>query len=259
MDPELHEGVAAPACPSESRRPSESRGPAESGTQERTPGELLADPRRELRQPLSDARKALSSRPPLRWASRSPAPEDRPHGVLLLDPPAPAPGPRPRNRRRRNALRVLLGLLLLYVSVFNFSVVRGSSMAPGIHDGDRILIDQLSTWLGDLRRGDVVVLRYPRDPRVEYIKRIIGLPGDEIVMAGGMVWVNGRLLDEPYVGEFDPASWSRVRVREDHVWVLGDNRPHSSDSREFGQVPRENVRGKVDFRVWPPERIGPIH
>lgn len=240
MDPELHEGVEAPASP------------PGAGGRERSPAELLADP-------LRDARQALAARPPVRWSERSPALEERPHRAFALAPPAPAARPRDDRRRRHRALRALLGLLLLYVSIFNFSVVRGSSMAPGIHDGDRILIDHLSTWLGDLRRGDIVVLRYPPDPSLEYIKRVIGLPGDEIVMAGGMVWVNGRLLDEPYVGELDPSSWSRVRVREDHVWVLGDNRPHSSDSREFGQVPRENVRGKVDFRIWPPERIGPIH
>ena len=155
-------------------------------------------------------------------------------------------------------LRVAAAAAAVYVLVFNFSVVRGSSMAPGIHDGDRILIDQLSYVFGDVARGDVVVLRYPLDPSLDYIKRVVGLPGDEILMAGGRVWVNGELLAEPYIERADPSTYDFTRVREGHYFVLGDNRLHSSDSREFGQVPREYLRGKVDLRVWPPARFGSI-
>ena len=90
-----------------------------------------------------------------------------------------------------------------YLLVFNLSVVRGSSMAPGIHDGDRILVGQWSYLLSDVARGDVVVMRYPVDPRLDYIKRVIGLPGDEIRMSNGGVWVNGEQLEEPYVDELD--------------------------------------------------------
>ena len=161
-----------------------------------------------------------------------------------------------RRRWTRRGLRVLVLTLGLYLLVFNLSVVRGSSMAPGIHDGDRILIGQWSYVFGEIERGDVVVMRYPMDPRLDYIKRIIGLPGDEIRMSGGGVWVNGKRLEEPYVGTLDSDLHFYTRVRPEHYFVLGDNRPHSSDSREFGQVPREMVKGRVDLRVWPLDRAG---
>ena len=134
--------------------------------------------------------------------------------------------------------------------------VRGSSMAPGIQDGDRILVEPWSYVVDDVRRGDVIVLRYPLDPRVDYIKRVIGLPGDEIFVCNGEVWVNGEPVDEPYVEHHGVESPVRATVSPGTFFVLGDNRPRSSDSREFGLVPVEYVRGRVDFRLWPPSRAG---
>ena len=141
----------------------------------------------------------------------------------------------------------VLGLLAIaYALLFHVSVVRGSSMTPGIVDGDRILVDHLSYVLGDVRRGDVAVLRCPVDPNLDYIKRVIAVPGDRVRIEGGVVWVNGAPVAEPYV------------VAPEHFFVLGDNREHSADSREFGQVPRKLLRGRVDLRVWPPERAGAV-
>jgi signal peptidase I len=154
---------------------------------------------------------------------------------------------------RSGGLAVLMALV-----AFNLSVVRGSSMNPGILDGDRILIDRFSLAFDGVDRGDVVVLSYPLDPSLDYIKRVVGLPGDEVLMAGGRVWVNGRLLTEPYVSRGDTYTYERAVVKEGHFFVLGDNRPHSADSREFGQVPRALLRGRVDLRVWPPERAGRV-
>ena len=160
--------------------------------------------------------------------------------------------------------------IVAYALLFHLSIVRGSSMIPGIHDGDRILVDHLSYVLGDVQRGDVVVLRCPLDPSLDYIKRVIALPGDEVRIDDGSVFVNGEQVDEPYVAEPgigsyedagpDGARRSRLRetIERDHYFVLGDNRDHSSDSREFGQVPRANLRGRVDFRVWPPDRAGTV-
>jgi len=156
----------------------------------------------------------------------------------------------------RAPLRAFGVLLFAYLLTFNLSVVRGSSMAPGIRDGDRILIDQLSYLVGEVERGDIVVLRYPLDPSLDYIKRVVGLPGDELLLAGGEVWVNGERLDEAYIDHVDPFSRLRVVVPEGEYFVLGDNRLHSSDSREFGGVPADHVRGKVDVRLWPPSRAG---
>jgi signal peptidase I len=173
----------------------------------------------------------------------------------------------PRSARRtaarfaRTAIsraRFLLVLGVLYLVFFNLSVVRGSSMSPSIFDGDRILVEPWSYLFGGAERGDVVVLRYPLDPTVDYIKRVIGLPGDQVTLAGGHVWVNGELLSEPYIAEGDEQSYLSTRVRTGHYFVLGDNRPRSSDSREFGQVPADHLRGRVDVRLWPPTRAGLI-
>jgi len=163
---------------------------------------------------------------------------------------------RPLLRFALRGLRLVTFSLLFYTVFFHLSVVRGSSMAPGILDGDRILVEPWSYVVGEEQRGDVVVLRYPLDPSVDYIKRIIGLPGDHLFLANGHVWVNGRPLNEPYVADVDVGSYLEAVVEEDHVFVLGDNRPRSSDSREFGQVPIEYVRGRVDLRLWPPTRAG---
>jgi signal peptidase I len=155
--------------------------------------------------------------------------------------------------------------IVAYALLFHLSIVRGSSMIPGIHDGDRILVDHLSYVLGDVQRGDVVVLRCPLDPSLDYIKRVIALPGDDVRIDDGSVFVNGERVDEPYVASAEDAAADvarRSRLREtierDHYFVLGDNRDHSSDSREFGQVPRAYLRGRVDFRVWPPDRAGTV-
>jgi signal peptidase I len=157
--------------------------------------------------------------------------------------------------RLLTALKVGAVLLVIYGLVFNFSVVRGSSMSPGIHDGDRILVNHLTYLLQSVQRGDIVVLRYPLDPSLDYIKRVIGLPGDLVCIHAGCVSVNGEVLVEPYIAEADPRGDASVRVEPEHYYVMGDNRPHSSDSREFGQVPRENLVGKVDLCIWPPGRV----
>jgi signal peptidase I len=175
-------------------------------------------------------------------------------------PPEPlepaAPPPAHPVRRALSTLRFAAFVGVFYAVFFNLSVVRGNSMSPGIHDGDRILVEPWSYLLGGVERGDVVVLRYPLDPSVDYIKRVIGLPGDLVTLAGGHVWVNGELLVEPYIADQDRDSYLSARVRDGHVFVLGDNRPRSSDSREFGQVPDDYVRGRVEVRLWPLERVG---
>lgn len=190
----------------------------------------------------------------------------QPAGLTLADAPTWRPALFPleaQPRRRRGAwvgpvaqCAALLGLA--YLCLFNLSVVRGSSMAPRIHDGDRILIDHFSYWFDTVERGDIVVLKYPLDPSVDYIKRVIGLPGDEVEVDHRGVFVNGVRLTEPYVSEQDPLSRVHTTVKPAHFFVLGDNRPRSCDSREFGLVPQDYIRGKVEVRIWPPERIGPI-
>jgi signal peptidase I len=180
-------------------------------------------------------------------------------GEVTTPVPVSIPAPLRMHLSGIGALLRFGGLLALaYSLLFNLSVVRGSSMTPGIQDGDRILVEPWSYLLGPIERGDVVVLRYPLDPEIDYIKRIIGLPGDRVTLSQGEVWVNGARLDEPYVEAVDPSSSLATQVEPGCYFVLGDNRPRSSDSREFGLVPERYVRGRVDLRLWPLGRAGLI-
>ena len=152
-------------------------------------------------------------------------------------------------------------VMLAWALCFNFSEVRGGSMLPGIQDRDRILVDHVSYLFTRPERGDIAVLRYPMDPSLDYVKRVIGLPGDHVQICEGFVWVNGQLVEEPYVepDSNDPYALVDTIVQEDSYFVLGDNRIRSSDSREFGQVPHEYLRGKVRARLWPIERASVFH
>lgn len=169
-------------------------------------------------------------------------------------------------RRRRTFTGTVVGfglkssvmVLLAWALCFNFSEVRGASMMPGIQDRDRILVDHVSYLFTQPTRGDIIVLRYPMDPTLDYVKRVVGLPGDHVQIYDGLVWVNGDLVEEPYVdpAQNDPYAIIDTVVNDDCFFVLGDNRIRSSDSREFGQVPREYLRGKVRARLWPIQRAG---
>ncbi|MEZ6017771.1 MAG: signal peptidase I [Planctomycetota bacterium] len=159
------------------------------------------------------------------------------------------------------ASKAVLMVALLWGLFFNFSEVRGSSMRPGIQDGDRILVDHVSYMFEDVARGDIVVLRYPLDPTVDYVKRVVGLPGEHIEIFRGQVWIDGARVEEDYVAEENLDPWAVVDtvVEPGHYFVLGDNRLRSSDSRDFGQVAEVYLRGKVRARLWPAARVGLIH
>lgn len=195
----------------------------------------------------------------------------RPEGASLeAAPPRPAvlrsnttgmdESPSRLRRIFSSTMKIMMVLGLIWGLAFNLSEVRGSSMMPGIHDRDRVLVDQLTYLVSSVERGDIVVLRYPLDPSLDYIKRIIGVPGDQIDIARGRVWVNDVEVEEPYLDEHRIDRFSRMStiVRPGHYFVLGDNRARSSDSREFGQVPFGYLRGKVRACLWPMGRIGGI-
>jgi signal peptidase I len=122
--------------------------------------------------------------------------------------------------------------------------VEGTAMLPTLRDGDRILMDES---IGELKRGDIVMFLYPKDKSKSYIKRIIGLPGETVEIRVGQVYINGQILDEPYIDEsYNQAkqSFAPRPVAENTYFVAGDNRDNSSDSRYWGTVPRELIKGK---------------
>jgi signal peptidase I len=150
----------------------------------------------------------------------------------------------------------------IFIIVFLYQPVKveGTSMMPGLADQERIFINKYAYRLGAIERGDVVVFRYPGDPSKNYIKRIVGVPGDRIEVVRGAVLVNGSRLDEPYVPKAfrDDRSMSEVTVPAGSYFVLGDHRNLSSDSRDFGTVEREAIFGKAVFAYWPAEMAGKL-
>ena len=150
--------------------------------------------------------------------------------------------------------------------VFQPFIVSGSSMEPNFSNGEYLIIDEISYRFNEPARGDVVVIRYPKDPKQFYIKRIIGLPGDKVMVDNGRVTIineanpDGVTLDESYLpsqGLTFPHDTGLIGgkkaliLKADEYVVMGDNRLASSDSRDWGPLPRKNVIGKAFIRVLP--------
>ncbi|TSC75241.1 MAG: signal peptidase I [Parcubacteria group bacterium Gr01-1014_30] len=138
--------------------------------------------------------------------------------------------------------------------LFQPFLVKGQSMEPNFANGDYLIIDQLSYRFREPQRGEVVVFKYPQMPSQRYIKRILGLPGETVEVKEGKVVVSGFELKEYYLPSSvftDEKGFERVALGENEYFVLGDNRPASSDSRVWGILPGENIIGRVFIRAWP--------
>lgn len=160
---------------------------------------------------------------------------------------------RPMSRGTRFALDALLGatlMVVVHLFVIQVSIVKGNSMEPCLHDGDRLVVDRVSYNVGEVHRGDLVVMRYPRNPAVDFVKRVVALPGDRIAMQHGVLLVNEVPADS-YGCIPDRQDMAALTVPPEHVFVLGDNRPISCDSRDFGLVAHDLLKGRVRVRIWP--------
>lgn len=152
---------------------------------------------------------------------------------------------------------------LIYLFIAQPHKVSGLSMYPTFDNGDYILTDKLSYRLGSPEKGDVIVLKNPRNEEQDFIKRIIALPGDTLTVENLGVFVNGEKLPEDYLpegiqtkaGNFLIAG-AEIKAGPNQYFVFGDNREHSSDSREWGSVTKEEIVGRVFFRYWPPKGFG---
>src|SRR5579872_950353 len=158
-------------------------------------------------------------------------------------------------------LVVALGLAMIIIVFFYQPVkVEGTSMAPLLSDQERIFINKFVYHFEPIERGDVVVFWYPLDRSKSFIKRVVGLPGDEVEIRRGHVYINGRNLEEPYVPAqyVDTAAYGPVQVPRDEYFVMGDHRISSNDSRIFGPVPEGFIYGKAVFAYWPWTQFGSI-
>lgn len=157
--------------------------------------------------------------------------------------------------------------VIMYRFLFQPHEVKGNSMYDNYHDGEYLLTDKISYRFHLPQRDDVVIFKAPKNEDYDYIKRIIGLPGDQIKIESGRVYVNNQLLDESgYLGPSvmtQPGYFSReginITVTDDNYYVLGDNRNNSSDSRDWGLVPKTNIIGKAWLRYWPITKLGIIN
>ena len=171
-------------------------------------------------------------------------------------------------------LIALVVLLVLQTTVRNFKV-EGSSMVPTLDGGQYLVVDQASFFKFDKERlsravpfwkasesepqfafdppmrGEVIVFNYPLDPRKDFVKRVVGLPGETVEVRGGIVLVDGEALPEPYLQRKDSSDAPPLTLGEKEYYVIGDNRRNSNDSRSWGAVPEDNIVGRVWVVYWP--------
>jgi len=164
-------------------------------------------------------------------------------------------------------IETIVVALSIFVVVYLFLVqpheVKGTSMEPSFHNNEYILTDKITYRFQEPKRGDVVIFKSPGNPDVDYIKRIIGLPGERVKVEGGYVYINENKLPEVYLKDLTALSpgdtmkeGQEITIPPNQLLVLGDNRPHSSDSRAFGPIDRNSVIGRAIVRYWPLPEFG---
>lgn len=153
--------------------------------------------------------------------------------------------------------------IVVYLFIMQPNQIKGASMEPSFYTGEYILTSKITYKFRSPHRGDIIVFRSPKNPDIEYIKRIIGLPSDKVMIKNGDVSVNGNLIQENYIaartnlweGGFTKDGQQLI-VPQDELFVMGDNRPRSSDSREFGTVTVSSIIGQVFYRYYPANKMG---
>jgi len=146
--------------------------------------------------------------------------------------------------------------VVMYLFLFQPHQVRGSSMYPNLHDNDYLLTDKVTYRLREPKRGDTIIFRAPKNEEYDYIKRVVGLPGDTVRVSNGKIYINDQLLIENYLSSdsftYGGRFWKEnqsIPVPEDQYFVLGDNRSHSSDSREWGPVPKIILSARLGYVI----------
>ena len=157
------------------------------------------------------------------------------------------------------SLAIVLPIRYFVIQPF---IVRGASMEPNFENREYLVIDEFSFYFRNPKRSEVIVFRYPRDPRQFFIKRVIGLPGETVGIHDGKVFIDGEELKESYIpenfgtqGAFFLQTGQEVTVPEGQFFVMGDNRNNSSDSRYWGFVPMKDIVGRAWFVYWPPSSV----
>lgn len=162
----------------------------------------------------------------------------------------------------REVVETLLFTLLIYVLVRTFLFenyrVVGRSMEPALEDDQYLVVDKLSYRLHEPQRGDIIVFRDPRGDGRKLIKRVVGLPGEQVAVRNGLVLIDEVPLEEPYIADPGRYTQAELTIPGDQYFVLGDNRNNSSDSHNWGTMPSDLIIGKAWFTYWPPALWGLI-
>lgn len=162
----------------------------------------------------------------------------------------------------RETLETILWALVIALILRTFVVqafwIPSRSMVPTLLINDRVLVAKFWYHFQEPQRGQIFVFKYPVDPKRDFVKRIIGLPGETVEIRNGTVYINDEALAEDYVEFPDSYTMEPVKVPEDNYFAMGDNRPNSADSRFWGFVPKEYVKGPVFLRYWPLNRMGMV-
>ena len=156
--------------------------------------------------------------------------------------------------------------IVIYLFIMQPNQVKGASMEPTFQSGEYIFTSKITYKFRPMQRGDVIIFRSPKNPDIEYVKRIEGLEGDTVLVQNNEVYINGKLLTENYISA-KTNLWEGGFLKEDvtatipegFVFVMGDNRPRSSDSREFGPIDINSIIGQVFYRYFPSNKMGPIN
>lgn len=186
------------------------------------------------------------------------APAGADEGVNKEEKQALAPAGATRKNPIREVIETVVVALLIALVIRTFIVevfvVDGRSMEPTLKTNERLLVNKFIYMFSSPEQGEVIVFRYPRQPDRDFIKRVVAVSGDKIEIKHGHVFINGEELPEPYLQFRDAGDWPLREVPPNAIWVLGDNRNNSEDSRYFGEVPLKNIKGRAFFRFWPPNR-----
>jgi signal peptidase I len=182
----------------------------------------------------------------------------------LVQPPSQPSGKRRALGFMREVLETIIPALLiaLLINVFVGQATRvdGQSMEPNLHTDQRLVVEKVSYRFHGPRRFDIVVLKVPDQGDELLIKRVVGLPGETVEIKDGHVYINNEVLDEPFTSEETRSRrYEKITVPPLNVFVLGDNRNRSNDSRSFGPVPIDNIVGRAWLSYWPPDDVGLVH
>lgn len=150
------------------------------------------------------------------------------------------------------SLAIILPIRLFLVQPF---YVEGASMEPTFYQNEYLIIDEISYRFNDKQRGEVIILKNPKNTKVYFIKRVIGLPGEIVSIKDGKVFIGEEILEEPYVENFSADTHEPIALGDDEYFVMGDNRANSLDSRIIGPINKDLIIGRVWFRGWPLDRI----